>query len=34
MKENAAVIAGDPELRDLAEVVTEWIGSESARPSE
>jgi ribonuclease VapC len=28
MKENAPVITGDPELRELAEVVMEWIGSE------
>ena len=35
MKENAPVITGDPELRDLANVITvEWIGPESARPSE
>jgi len=28
MKENAAVITGDPEIRDLANVLTvEWIGS-------
>lgn len=35
MKENAAVITGDPEIRDLGGVVTvEWIGPQPGGPSE
>jgi hypothetical protein len=34
MKENAAVITGDPEIRDLAGVVTvEWIGAQPQAPT-
>ncbi|MGO9260931.1 MAG: PIN domain-containing protein [Bryobacteraceae bacterium] len=34
-KENAAVIAGDPEMRNLANVImVDWIGAPSAGPSQ
>jgi hypothetical protein len=35
MKENAAVITGDPEMRDLANLITvEWIDPGAAGPTE